>query len=164
MLKQVDESRQKAERLAEWNRENGMQAIYQLHSGARLLGGLSWDLAFLLKEIDPKEIGVGFDIRHVRTDSGLSFEAAAQVMRKHIQAIYVKDAKWGGERTNKLKSVPLDTGFVDQATFENARRGKESMPVSLHMEWGKHRIYPEDQLDHALACITRDARTLRSWL
>lgn len=164
MLQQVEEHAKKARDIAAWNRENGMQAIYQLHSGAKLLGGLSWDLALLLKGIDPKEIGVGFDLRHVKTDSGLSFRAAAQVIRKHTQAIYVKDARWGGERTNKLKSVPLDTGFVDQQTFENARKGQDPMPISLHMEWGKSSIYPAGDVQEALDFIARDMKKLKSWL
>lgn len=164
MLPQVEEHAKKAKELAAWNRENGMEAIYQLHSGAKLLGGLSWDLALLLKDISPDEIGVGFDLRHVRTDSGLSFRAAAQVIRKHTRAIYVKDARWGGERSNKLKSVPLDTGFVDQKVFENARKGQKPMPISLHMEWGKTQIYKLQDVEEALACIARDVKTLQSWL
>ena len=164
MLPQVEEHAKKARELAAWNRENGMQAIYQLHSGAKLLGGLSWDLALLLKDIDPKEIGIGFDLRHVRTDSGLSYRAAAQVIRKHTQAIYVKDARWGGERSNKLKSVPLDTGFVDQKTFDDARKGQDPMPISLHMEWGKSSIYPAGDVEEALAYISRDMKKLKSWL
>lgn len=164
LLAQVEEFAKKAEELAAFNREYGMQAIYQLHSGAKLLGGMSWDLALLLKDIDPKEIGVGFDLRHVRTDSGLSFRSAAQVLRKHIQAIYVKDAVWSGKRSDKLKSVPLDTGFVDQKTFENARSGQKAMPISLHMEWGKTQLYPLEEIEEALAYIARDAKILKSWL
>lgn len=164
MLQQVEDFAKKARELAAFNRENGMQAIYQLHSGAKLLGGMSWDLALLLKDIDPKEIGVGFDLRHVRTDSGLSFRSATQVLRKHIQAIYVKDAVWSGERSNKLKNVPLDTGFVDKETFDNARSGQKSMPISLHMEWGKTQLYPLAEVEEALAFIARDAKTLKSWL
>ncbi|MDB4313833.1 sugar phosphate isomerase/epimerase [Akkermansiaceae bacterium] len=164
MLQQVKDYTTKAKELAAFNRENGMQAIYQLHSGAKLLGGMSWDLALLLQDIDPQEIGIGYDLRHFRTDSGLSWKAALQVARKHIQAIYVKDAVWSGERSNKLKSVPLDTGFVDEATFKEVRKGQKPMPISVHMEWGKSSIYPKEIVMEAVANVAREVKTLKGWL
>lgn len=164
LFEQIETFSKKAKELAAFNKEIGMQAIYQLHSGAKLLGGMSWDLALLLKDIDPKEIGIGYDLRHFRMDSGLSWRAALQVARKHIQAIYVKDAIWSGERTNKGKNVPLDTGFVDRETFDAVRQGQEPMPISLHMEWGTSAIYPKDKVMEAVANVARDAKTLKSWL
>ncbi|MEJ6723535.1 MAG: hypothetical protein QNK80_02305 [Akkermansiaceae bacterium] len=164
LLQQVKDHATKAKELASYNRENGMQAIYQLHSGAKLLGGMSWDLALLLQDIDPAEIGIGYDLRHFRTDSGLSWKAALQVARKHIQAIYVKDAVWTGPRTNKLKNVPLDTGFVDKATFDEVRKGQKPLPMSVHMEWGESSIYPKDKVMEAVANVAREVKTLKSWL
>jgi len=164
LLEQVRDFKKKAEELAALNKEIGIQGLYQQHSGARLLGGLCWDLALLMEGIDPKHLGIAFDLRHSRNDSGLSWRAALQVCRKHIQSIYVKDSLWGGERSDKLKNVPLDTGLVNQKIFDAAREGLPSMPLSLHMEWGKSNIYPKDQVMDAFKNVERDLKTLKSWL
>lgn len=164
MLQQVRGFKVKAEELAAYNRENGFQGIYQLHSGSKFLGGLSWDLGLLLEEIDPSEIGIGFDLRHFRTDAGLSWKAALQVARKHIRAIYVKDAVWAGKRSDQLKSVPLDSGFVNQEIFDEVRKGQKAMPLSVHMEWGIAPIYPKGRVMEAVEKMAREVKTLRSWL
>lgn len=164
LLEQVKGFTRQANELAAYNKEHGMQAIYQLHSGHKLLGGMSWDLALLLQDIDPAEIGIGFDLRHFRTDSGLSWRTALQVARKHIRAIYVKDAVWSGKRSNKLKSVPLDTGFVDKQTFDEVRKGQDPMPISVHMEWGKAAIYPKEIVMEAIENVAQEVKTLKSWL
>lgn len=164
LLPQVKEFAVKAKEIAAFNKENGLQAIYQFHSGYKLLGGLSWDLALLLEEIDPQHFGVGMDLRHFRTDSGLSWKVSVELMRKHIQALYVKDAVWSGERSDKLKSVPLDTGFVNKEVFDLVRKDLSPMPISLHMEWGLKPIYPADRVMEAVENITRDAKTLQGWM
>ncbi len=164
MLQQLRDYKTKAAELAALNKEIGIQGLYQLHSGARLVGGMSWDLAILLEDIDPKHLGVGFDLRHFRTDSGLSWKAALQTCRKHIQSIYVKDAKWVGERSDKLKACRLDTGFVNQGIFNEVRKGQPVMPISLHMEWGKANVYKKEHAMDAVRRLAIDAETLKSWI
>ena len=164
MLKQAREYNAKAKDLAALNKELGIQGIYQLHSGAKLVGGMSWDLALVLEGIDPADLGIGFDLRHFRTDSGLSWRAAKQVCRPHVQALYVKDAKWVGEGSKKLRACRLGTGFVDYPLFAASTKGLPPMPVSLHMEWGRHNVYPEAELQDALARVAIDKTTLDSWM
>ncbi|MDA7877872.1 hypothetical protein N9A89_07390, partial [Akkermansiaceae bacterium] len=67
-------------------------------------------------------------------------------------------------RSNKLKSVPLDTGFVDEATFKEVRKGQKPMPISVHMEWGKSSIYPKEIVMEAVANVAREVKTLKGWL
>lgn len=163
-LAQLRENTARLKDLAAMNKEIGMQSLYQIHSGSGNAGSLSWDAAIMFEGIDPDNAAVAFDLRHVRTDSGLSFDLALANLRPHIRSIYVKDALWGGERTNKLRNVPLDTGFVDRDTFNKVRKGLEPMPLSLHMEWGKTQLYPKEEAMEAVEFIARDVKTLKSWL
>lgn len=155
--------RKRAQKLAELNARLGMEGIYQLHSGGRNSGSLLWDMALILEGIDPKHFGLGFDLRHTKTDGGLSWEMTEKLARKHIRAIYVKDAKWGGDQSDKLVNAPLGTGFVTEKMFNRVRKNQSPMPISLHMEWGKHQLYPAETAREAWPLIRQDAEVLKKW-
>lgn len=152
-----------AKALAELNEELGMQAIYQIHSGGRCACSLLWDAALIFEGINPDHFAVGYDLRHSKTDTGNSWEVSAQLIKKHLRAIYIKDARWGGERSNQLENVPLDTGFVNEDMFEFVRDGMPPMPISLHTEWGAHQLYPKETAREAWPMIRRDMATLKKW-
>lgn len=164
LLPQVKENTAKLKEIEAMNREIGVQALYQIHAGAKYAGSLAWDAAMMFDGVDPDHAAIAFDLRHIRAGSGLSFETALAAMRKHVRAIYVKDAKWGGERSDKIKNVPLDTGMVSQKTFQAVKKDHSPMPLSLHMEWGKSSIYPKNEVMEAVKNIARDAKVLKSWL
>lgn len=163
-LEQLRENTAKLKDLAAMNKELGLQSLYQIHSGYKYAGALSWDAAIMFEKINPDHAAVAFDLRHVRSESGKSFDLAVANLRPHIRSIYVKDAIWEGARTNSQKNVPLDTGFVDQATFDKVKKGLGGMPLSLHMEWGKTQLYPKDEAMEAVKMIARDAKVLKSWI
>ncbi len=150
-------------KLAEMNAEIGIHGVYQIHSGWHIAGALIWDAALMFEGIDPDHIGLAYDLRHSKTDTGLSWKLAAQLAQKHTRALYIKDAKWGGERSDKLVNVPLDTGFVNQKIFDHVRSGLSPMPISLHMEWGEHQVYPSDKAQEAWKLIERDIAVLKKW-
>ena len=165
-FEQVEGLRIRMQRLAELNEKLGMLGVYQLHSGHEgvgYVGSLVWDVAMMLKDINPDALGLAYDLRHTRNDTGNSWKQAADVARKHIRAIYFKDAKWEGERTDKGVNVPLDTGFVNQSIFNYVRKGLQPMPLSLHMEWGKEQIYPKESAREAWAMIRKDMEVLKKW-
>lgn len=164
MLPQVEENAAKLKDLAAMNKEIGLQSLYQIHSGYKYAGAMSWDAALMFDGIDPDYAAIAYDLRHFRADSGLSWKTALATVKKHIRSIYVKDAVWEGERSNKLKNVPLDTGFVDKETFDSVRKGHKPMPVSLHMEWGKTQLYPREDVMEAVEFVERDVKTLMSWI
>jgi predicted nucleic acid-binding protein len=76
----------------------------------------------------------------------------------------VKDARWSNERTTKIKNVPLDTGIVNKKIFNDERNDRSTMPLSLHMEWGRAPIYPKQVVMEAVANIKKDVKVLKSWL
>lgn len=155
--------RDEAKALEELNAELGMQALYQTHSGWRFVGSLHWDAALIFEDIDPAHFAVAYDLRHSKTDCGLSWEISARLIREKMRAIYVKDATWSGPRGNELKSTALDTGFVTQDMFDDVREGQQPMPISLHLEWGKHKLYPKDEAKDAWPLIRQDMEVLKKW-
>ena len=164
MKKQVAEFAAQAKELAAVNQSIGIQGLYQTHAGARYLGALGWDLAYLLDGIDPRWIGVAVDLRHIRADTGTSWQTAVQVLKPHVRSIYVKDATWTGERGNELKDVPVDTGFVNADMFNAVRAGLPPMPLCLHVEHIGYRIFEKHEIPSAIKAHQRDIRTLRRWM
>ncbi|MFC7338947.1 sugar phosphate isomerase/epimerase family protein [Haloferula chungangensis] len=163
---QVQGLRDRLQALAELNEKLGMQGVYQLHSGhdgVGYVGSLVWDIAWMLKDIDPDHLGLAYDLRHTRNDTGHSWKQAADVAHRHIRAIYIKDAKWEGERSDKRVNCALDTGFVNQSIFNYVRKDLQPMPISLHMEWGRQQIYPKDTAHEAWAMIRKDMKVLIKW-
>jgi sugar phosphate isomerase/epimerase len=132
VLPQIEEYRKTARELAAMNRELGLTAVYQNHSGARYLGASVWDLQRLLDGISPQEIGIAFDIRHATVEGGLAWPVSWNLVQPHLQAVYVKDFVWDGRRP---RNVPLGSGLVDPDFFKLLQKADRSIPVSLHIEY-----------------------------
>ncbi|MBK1828037.1 TIM barrel protein [Haloferula rosea] len=160
---QVAAFRDRLRKLADLNESLGVHGLYQIHSGAVFVGALVWDIVGMLEGIDPDALGLAYDLRHTKNDTGSAWKQAAAVAKPHIRSLYVKDARWEGKRSDKRINVPLDTGFVTREVFDHTSRGLKPMPLSLHMEWGNHQIYPADSAAEAWAMIGQDMKVLRAW-
>lgn len=156
VLDQLNEIRPRLKDLAALNRELGVTAIYQNHSGANFVGAPVWDLRYLLEDCPVDEIGVAFDIRHATIEGGLAWPLHYDVMKPHIGAVFAKDFEWKGHKT---EHVPLGEGRVDKKFFKMHARSGIDCPVSLHVEYLK-----EGDANDNLAAMQRDLKTLRSWL
>jgi sugar phosphate isomerase/epimerase len=164
LMKQVRNYAAQAKDLAALNQDIGIQGLYQNHSGARNLGALGWDAAMMLEGIDPKALGMAFDTRHLRMDTGSSWQTAVAVCHPHIRSIYVKDGIWHGERGDKYKDVALDSGFVNLKVFNTIRKGLAPMPLCIHMEWLGYRVFKKQEIPSAIEAHQRDIATLRRWM
>jgi hypothetical protein len=164
MKQQVAEFAAMAKDLAALNRTIGIQGLYQTHAGARYLGALGWDLAYLLDGIDPDALGAAIDLRHVRVDTGSSWKTAVQVLKPHVRSIYVKDAIWTGDRADQLKDVPVDTGLVNKEMFDYVRSGLSSMPLCIHMEHMGYRVFEKHEVPGAIEAHQKDIAALRRWM
>jgi sugar phosphate isomerase/epimerase len=167
-LKQVREYAAQVRDLAALNRELGLQGLYQNHSGGSskqgYLGALGWDAALLLEQIDPKEVGLAFDTRHLRKDTGSSWETAVAVCKPHVRSIYIKDGLWKGARGDEYQDVALDTGFVNKRVFDTIREGLEPMPLCIHMEWLGYRVFERAEIPQAIDAHKQDIAALKRWL
>src|SRR5690349_3536294 len=80
--------------LSTLNLELGLQAGFQNHSGATNVGAPVWDLWTLIKDLDPRAMGVCFDIGHATLEGGLSWPIDARLLQPRYTAVFVKDFFW----------------------------------------------------------------------
>jgi sugar phosphate isomerase/epimerase len=142
--------------VAAMNRALGVQAVYQNHSGANMVGAAVWDMLGLLEDISPDEVGLAFDIRHATIEGGLDWPATYNAARDHVRALFVKDFQWRG---NSAEHVPLGTGRVDPKFFAGIADSGYTGPISVHVEYLRN----GDAAANA-AAIARDFVTLKKWL
>jgi sugar phosphate isomerase/epimerase len=139
--------------------ELGLQAGVQNHSGRRFVGAGVWDLLGLLRDLDPRHVGICYDIGHGTVENGLAWPASSRVAAPHFTAVFVKDFRWERQAQGWRPSwCPLGEGMVDREFFDWLKSTGWSGPVCQHYE------YPLGDRSAALAAIRRDVKTLRGWL
>lgn len=154
---QLDAIRPKLKDLAALNRELGITGIYQNHSGEKMVGAPLWDIYSLIKDLNPKEIALAYDVRHAVVEGGLSWPLQFELVKSHINAVCVKDFVWN---KNKVKSVPLGEGMVDKKTVTQLKGINFDGPISLHIEY-----LTQSSGRPALAeAYKKDLAALRGWL
>lgn len=123
--------------LAAFNKSLNISGAYQNHSGTRV-GSEIWDIYHLLKDIDPKEIGCQYDIRHGVVEGGQSWVNGLKLIAPQINCIVLKDFVWTRGKFGRweVKNVPLGEGMVDfLAYFKILKELKVDAPVTVHYEY-----------------------------
>jgi len=153
---QVEALRPVAKELAALNRAVGITGLYQNHAGYNRVGAGVWDIYEVIKDCDPKELGLAFDIRHATVEAGLSWPVQFQLVKSHIGVAYFKDFVW---ESGKVKSVPLGRGVVDKKYAGMLKASGFNGPISVHVEYGEgkdKKVFAES--------FRKDFATLREWL
>src|SRR5438034_387260 len=156
---QVTEIGARLRDLAALNAELGLQAGFQNHSGRDQVGAPVWDLWTMMKNLDPRHMGVCFDVGHATIEGGLSHPLEARLMQSYFAAVLVKDFLW--ERTGngwRERWVPLGDGMVDKSFFNWLKTTPFAGPISQHHEYGHGEGKP------MIAKMQTDVRVLREWL
>jgi sugar phosphate isomerase/epimerase len=133
----LDQLKYTFEKLEKLNREFGVSANYQNHSGGDI-GAPVWDLHPLVKDRDPEFIGIQYDIRHATVEGGFSWPLGMRLLAPWIQTIDIKDFIWykNDHEEWKVMNVPLGEGMVNfHKYFELYRAMKIEAPVSIHYEY-----------------------------
>lgn len=132
--KTLKESRSMLKDLAQLNAECGIQAVYQNHAGLRYVGAGIWDIVQILDGIDPRHIGIAFDIRHATVEGGFSWPVDWKLALPHIEAVYLKDFNW---KDSRIENVPLGSGIVHLKDFLKLLKEDVSrpIPISIHVEY-----------------------------
>jgi sugar phosphate isomerase/epimerase len=146
--------------LAAFNRETGLQGGWQNHSGADYVGAPVWDLWTMLCDLDPKDIGVCFDIGHATLEGGLSWPIQARLMEPWYVAVFLKDFEW--QKTEKGWQPAwcnFGEGAVQRSFLTNLKKTEFAGPLCQHHEY-KHLGTGAEMI----ANMKKDLAKLREWL
>ena len=146
--------------LAAFNKELGLQAGWQNHSGADYVGAPIWDLWTMMKDLDPKHMGMCYDIGHATLEGGLSWPIQARLMEQYFVAVFLKDFYF--EKSDKGWSprwCNFGAGSVHKSFLTWLKTTNFNGPLCQHHE------YKELGKDaEMIANMKKDLATLREWL
>ncbi|WP_161888386.1 sugar phosphate isomerase/epimerase family protein [Pontibacter russatus] len=162
-------SRQLTE-LARLNQQYNLQGAYQNHAGTHVGAGV-WDLWYIIKDLDPRWMGLQYDIKHATQEGGSSWPLDVKLMYPYIKTIDIKDFIWEKKDGQwQIQNVPLGEGMVDfRKFFALVKQYNISGPISLHLEYplggaesGARKLSVNP--DTVTAAMQKDLKTLRGYL
>src|SRR4051794_15187878 len=156
---QLAEIKARLKDLAALNRELGLKAGFQNHSGRDYVGAPVWDIYEIVHDIDPEHLGICFDIGHATLEGGTSWPIEAKLMEPFLTCVYVKDFFWQkGAKGWEAKWGPLGEGMVRKEFFAWLKKSSYTGPISQHCEY----LHGGTEAD--VAAMKKDAETLREWM
>ena len=157
---QLREIKAQLKDLVALNRELGLKAGFQNHSGKDYVGAPIWDIWDMIQDLDPERIGVCFDIGHATIEGGLSWPIEARLMAPHFTAVYVKDFVWKktGEQGWREDWTLLGDGMVNKSFFKWLKTTSFSGPICQHHEYDHGAGQP--MIDK----MRKDLTVLKQWL
>lgn len=133
---QLDAFRVRMEKLARLNERFGIHGAYQNHVGTGV-GSPVWDAWLLVKDLDPRWLGIRYDVRHAMAEGIESWELGLQLVAPHVRSLDIKDFRWiekaGGWTAG---SVPLGEGAVRfPYFFDLLEKWDVEADMTLHLEY-----------------------------
>src|SRR3954452_16400782 len=160
---QLEAFKPRLEKLAKLNAKYQTTAMYHTHSGVGLVGAPIWDLYIIMKDLDPKLVGINYDIGHATIEGGLGgWIASWRVSGAHVRGIALKDFVWGKDARGKWREqwCPSGEGRVHFPEFLGmvAASGFNG-PLQVHYEYPM----PKERAGE-YAAMKRDLTALRGYL
>ena len=156
--------------LAALNLSLGIHGAIQNHAGTRI-GSAIWDLYHLLKDIDPRALGVQYDIRHATVEGGQSWPLPLKLLAPWIRCTDIKDFKWiQSPGKAAIDNVPLGEGIVPfEAYFKLVKELGLGGPISVHLEYPPFERPPAtlsaaDRVTQMKALMKKDLAVLKAHL
>jgi len=110
--------------LAKLNEKYGTTAAFHTHSYADTIGGSAWDLWMLMKDLDPRYIGLNYDIGHVTAKGGAGWRESIRAVGPYLHSVSIKDFYWeketnvpSGQWPWRCRFVRPGDGMVDFSDF-----------------------------------------------
>ena len=149
-------------RLAAMNARYQASAMYHTHSGTGVVGASIWDLYILLKDFDPKAVGVNYDIGHATIEGGIGgWINSYRICGPYVRGIAVKDFVWAKDAKGNWREQwkPIGEGMVHFPQFFGmvAQSGFAG-PLQVHFE------YPLGGPQETYTAMKRDLAKLRGYL
>jgi len=93
IMKQLDALKPRVAKLAALNAKYGMTAMYHLYAGSTEVGGPMWDMLYVLKDFDPQQVGLHYDVAHMTSAGDLgTWRANLRVAGPYARGVSVKDS------------------------------------------------------------------------
>lgn len=137
LLPQIEALKPRLASLATLNEKYRTLAAFHTHSAPGNIGGNVWDFWEAMRHLDPRLIGLNYDIGHATARGGQGWIDAASVAREYISALAIKDFVWAAapKRGWRTEWRPLGEGMVNfPRLFEFLEAIRFSGPINLHYE------------------------------
>ena len=136
---QVEAMKPRLAKLAALNARYQMCAIYHTHSGAGLVGASIWDLHEIMRDLDPKLVGINYDVGHATVEGGLGgWIASFRICGPHLRGIAIKDFVWEKDAKGAWREQwkPIGEGMVKFGQFFSMVAETDfNGPLQLHFEY-----------------------------
>lgn len=160
---QLDAFKPRLEKLAKLNAKHQTTAMYHTHSGVGLVGAPIWDLHILMKDIDPKLVGINYDIGHAHIEGGLGgWIASWGIAGAHVRGIALKDYVWAKDERGRWREkwCPVGEGMVHWDEFMKMIAASDfAGPVQVHYEY----TLPKDT-PGIYAAYKKDLQAIRGYM
>jgi hypothetical protein len=93
LLPQLDAIKLKVEKFVQLNQKHGTTLMYHTRAGASSVGGVVWDLLYVLKDFDPKHVGFHWDTGHMALHGDM-WETLMRTAGPYVVALSWKDRSW----------------------------------------------------------------------
>lgn len=143
--------------LAQLNEKYNIHGAYQSHAGSRRISAPTFDLWYLLKDLNPKWIGCEYDTRHTQIENGSWWPVGLKLLGPYVKSMVAKDFVYvKSEGKRRPQNCEFGAGEVDfKAFFSLVKELNISGPISMHFPW---KFLPEpEKLSH----IERRKQTIR---
>lgn len=159
LVEQLESFKEPLADLVSLNRDLGIQAVYQNHSGAPYCGAALWDLYYLMRDHPKEYFASGYDIGHALVEGGKCWQQHLALMLPKIEVLYVKGPAYheGG-----IEFGPLEESAHDaKKLFATLKKGGFNGPYNLHVEY---HMKSADMMGATLRDMPRDFATLKKWI
>jgi sugar phosphate isomerase/epimerase len=113
--------------------------MYHTHSGVGLVGASIWDLWYLMKDLDPKLVGMNYDVGHATVEGGFGgWIDSFKIAGNYVRGIAVKDFLWEKDAKGAWRAEwkPIGQGMVKLPQFfAMVAETDFSGPLQLHFEY-----------------------------
>ena len=169
--KTISRTKERLAKLAAMNRKLGVCAMIQNHSfprakagtkpgrgqGGGIVGGDLDELHDIVKDFDPAQVAIAFDLGHAIIMHGDGWHRHFEQLKRYIRAVYIKDVNRAGH------FVRFGTGVFGQTDyFTRLKRMNYRRPLCIHIEYawapGGKKTRPA-----MIETLTTSRQTLSGW-
>lgn len=114
------------------------------------------ELYSLVKDFDPSDIGVAFDIGHALVVHGPEWARYFERLKLHVRVVYIKDVRQGGGWVRFGEGLIGSTDY-----FKRLKKMEYREPICLHIEYDYGR--GDGSRKHLLAALKQSTQQVREW-